>query len=129
MASTTPPSVVRENPSPWWLVPVGLLVVALVLIAVLAAFAATASPGGFGWMMGGGWGWGWMWGMGILVMALPVIVLVVLLAMLVRPPTPVPSAIPPSPYLDPASEVRMRYARGEITAEQYRETLDNLRRT
>ncbi len=88
---------------------------------------------GYGWgpggMMGPGYGWGM--GVGMLLVWIIVIVAVVLLVMLLvrqaAPPPPPPPAGPgfgpgPGPRTSRALEIlEERYARGEITREQYQE--------
>ncbi|MCL4395250.1 MAG: SHOCT domain-containing protein [Chloroflexi bacterium] len=68
----------------------------------------------FGW----GWGMGGMWLFGLLV-----VVLVVLLVRTIGQPAQPPSS------REPAEEiVRARYARGEISREEYERVLADLRR-
>ncbi len=72
-----------------------------------------------------GWGGGWMWLWGIAMMAL----FVVLIVWLVRASTGngAPSA-PPKDPTDRAREILAeRYARGELTTEEYRERVEQLR--
>lgn len=106
----------RMNPL-WWL---GIaLVVALVLLVTFVALSASASGGygGFMGMMGSGMG------VGILYMAVPGIFLVVLLVLILVAlsdrvgPAPPPSNAPlPATAFDILDE---RYAKGELTPEQY----------
>lgn len=72
-----------------------------------------------------GWGGGWMWLWGIAMMAL----FVVLIVWLVRATTEngAPSSSPKDPT-DGAREILAeRYARGELTTDEYRERADQLR--
>ena len=70
-----------------------------------------------------GWGAGWMWLWGIAMMAL----FVVLLLWLVRAASGKPPP-PPSHPSDRAREILAeRYARGELTTEEYRERAEQLR--
>lgn len=70
-----------------------------------------------------GWGGGWMWLWGVAMMAL----LVVLLLWLVRAASGKP-APPQSHPSDRAREILAeRYARGELTTEEYRERAEQLR--
>jgi putative membrane protein len=72
-----------------------------------------------------GWGGGWMWLWGIAMMAL----FVVLIVWLVRAATGgQASSGPPSNPTDRAREILAeRYARGELTTEEYRERAEQLR--
>lgn len=73
-----------------------------------------------------GWGGGWMWLWGIAMMAL----FVVLTVWLVRAATAgqASSGPPPSQPLDRAREILAeRYARGELTIDEYRERTEHLR--
>ena len=71
-----------------------------------------------------GWGGGWMWLWGFAMMAL----FVLLIVWLVRAAAPGGSARPPSP--DPVDRGREilaeRYARGELSTEEYRERVSEL---
>jgi uncharacterized membrane protein len=106
-----------------------LLVALIAVVGVLVAVAAQyGGGGGYGWdwMMGGGWGS--MWVVGSLMMLIPILALVLLLALLFRPSTQNPILLSPTPPVDATTTVRMRYARGEITSEQYRQILSDLQR-
>ena len=107
----------RHDPLVW----IGVALVAVV--ALMVAFAATAPSGGYGWMMGGGMGWG------MVFMVIPgIILLLVLLAALgafserhvhaVYPPyTAYPS--PPVSTTTAVDMLDQRYARGELSREEY----------
>ena len=96
----------------WWLVLTIVLVVGL-----MALFAALASPWGTGYgMMGSGWGWG------VLMMVVPLVFLLLILLIAVgsfasrTAPAYVPPVSPPSS----ATEILdARYAGGEILREEY----------
>ncbi len=121
----TGPARVREDRR--WLLPlVAILIGAFVVFGLLAALAASAPSGSYGWMMGGNWGW--MWGAGALMMVIPVVFLLLVLFLLLRP-TPPSAIMAVPPPADPTLEIRMRYARGEITTEQYRQMLTELQRS
>ena len=96
----------------WWLILTLILVVGLV-----ALFAALASPYARGYgMMGWGWGWGVM-----MIVPLGILVLIVLVAAGAFAPRAVtlaylPSAPPPSAAFE---ILNARYARGEISREEY----------
>ena len=73
-----------------------------------------------------GWGGGWMWLWGVAMMAL----FVVLIVWLVRATTGNGPTSPPPPK-DPWERAREilaeRYARGELTTDEYRERIEHLR--
>jgi uncharacterized membrane protein len=109
-----------------WLIPTLAAVIAiLVLAGVVAAIAASTSFGAYGWMMGGGT-WSWMWGFGALMMMVPLVLLALLLVVLLRASSPSPMLVPVAQSADPLTEVRLRYARGEVSQEQYRAILRDL---
>lgn len=70
-----------------------------------------------------------MWGVGVLMMGVPLIFLVLLVALLLRPVPPAPVIVPASPSPDPVTVARLRYARGELTSDQFRQILDELQRS
>jgi putative membrane protein len=86
-----------------------------------------ASPGDDRWNHMDGWGGGWMWLWGVAMMAL-FVVLIVWLVRVVGGGTN--QSIPPPPR-DPNERAREilaeRYARGELTTEEYRERVEQLR--
>ena len=101
----------KEMNRSWWLVLTIVLVVGL-----MALFAALASPWGTGYGM---MGWGW----GVLMMAVPLVLLVLILLVVSGAFAPRPAA---SAYLAPVSPpssateiLDARYARGEISREEY----------
>jgi len=102
----------RETSPLWWLVLTLVLVVGLV-----ALFAALASPWGTGYgMMGGGWGWG------VLVMVVPIVLLVLMLfaaSGAFAPRAAVPTYLQPAPPFSAVEILNARYARGEILREEY----------
>ncbi|TXN28331.1 SHOCT domain-containing protein [Lacisediminihabitans profunda] len=71
------------------------------------------------------WGYGmsgWAWGFGVLVVIGVVILVIVLVRMLATPrPTPPPTL--PGAAPSPKQILDERYARGELTTEEYRERL------
>jgi len=91
------------------------------MVALLAVLADT----GDGWDHMGGWGGGWMWLWGLAMMAL----FVVFIVWLVRatsggPPAPHP---PERSSTDRAREILAeRYARGELSTDEYRERATEL---
>lgn len=103
----------------------------VILVAAGAWLAALSSSGssGYGWMMGGSAGWGWMWGLGALMMAVPLIFLVLLISLLLRPVPPAPVTVPASHSPDPVTVARLRFARGELTSDQFRQVLNDLQRS
>lgn len=88
----------------------------------LNELVAGASDGGWDHM--DGWGGGWMWLFGIATMVL----VVVLIAWLAR--TTAGGGQQSPPPTDPVDHARQilaeRYARGELTTEEYRERIDQL---
>ena len=103
----------KENNRLWWL---GLTFV--LVVGLMAFIAALASPWGTGYGMMG-WGWGW----GVLMMAVPVVVLVLILLVVsgaFAPRTATPAYVPPVSPPSSATEILdARYARGEISREEY----------
>ncbi len=85
--------------------------------------AVTATDDQWGHM--NGWGGGWMWLWGIAMMA----VFVVLIVWLIRSTTGgAAQAPPPTASTDRAREILSeRYARGEVSTEEYRERVEQLR--
>lgn len=70
---------------------------------------------GWGW----GWGWAWMWAFWVFILALIIFAVWRMAA----------NGRHVGPHRDPAEEMlRMRYARGEIDAEEYERRLSDLRR-
>lgn len=104
-------------------------VVIVVAVAALALALGSSGGSGYGWMMGGSGGWGWMWAVGALMMAIPLIFFVVLIFALVRWASPPAVAVPASPMADPVTEARLRYARGELTPDQFRQIQADLQRS
>jgi putative membrane protein len=84
------------------------IVLAVGLMAVFAAFFAPYG-GGYG-MMGGGMGWG------VLFMVVPAVFLIVLLLAALGAFPPGRAYVPASPALE---TLQVRYARGELTHEDY----------
>ncbi|KFF59874.1 hypothetical protein JF66_08255 [Cryobacterium sp. MLB-32] len=76
-------------------------------------------------MMWGSANMGWTWGFGLLVLAGIALIIYVVVRLLSTTPG---SAVPPSTHSSPESSaarriVDERFARGELTAEQYRDHL------
>ena len=96
----------------WWRVLTIVLVVGL-----MALFAALASPWGTGYGM---MGWGWGWGVLMMVVPLALLVLILLVALGVAPRTTAPVYLPPVSPPSSATEILdARSARGEISREEY----------
>jgi putative membrane protein len=77
-------------------------------------------------MMGDGWGMGWMWL--VWLSSIAIIVLVVVLVARVVPPGGSGDAPRPGDRRSRAQEILdERYARGELTDDEYQEHLRNLR--
>lgn len=102
----------KERNRLWWLV-----LTIVLLVGLMALFAALASPWGTGYgMMGGEWGWG------VLMMVVPLVflLLILLVAMGSFASRTAPAYVPPvSPPSSAAEILDARYARGEISREEY----------
>ncbi len=124
------PATSDRQPAHRWIVAALSIVAAVALIGGgLLVWAMSQGPT-YGWgMMGGSWGggWGWMWGVGLVMMIVPLVLFVALLFLLLRPSYPTPVLVSSVGPASPENEVRVRYARGEITDDQYRRILENLR--
>ncbi len=99
------------------------LVVAIGLMAVLGAWAVGTTGGYYGMMGTGGWGWGVAM-MGIPVVFLILILLAALGGLSETPGTPVQAPRPTSPL----EILEARYARGELSREDYLRIRDDLGR-
>ena len=89
----------------------------VVLLGVLA-------DAGDGWGHMGGWGGGWMWLWGLAMMALFVVLIVWLVRATSGPSAPLP---PERSSADRAREILAeRYARGDLSTEEYRERVAEL---
>lgn len=88
----------------------------VVAVVLLAAVSVPYAGGSYG-MMGTGWGWG------IAMMLVPLVVLVLIvfvLAEAMRPHgAPAGCVVPVPPPASALDILDARYARGELTAEQY----------
>jgi len=103
----------KKTNLPSWIAFSVVLVVGVVLLV-----AALAAPYGAGWgMMGGGMGWG------AIFMAVPLLVLILVLILVLgafRPRDLVPLyALPPPSAATTLETLNVRYARGEISREEY----------
>lgn len=99
------------------------LVVALALMVIVGALGASTYGGYYGMMSSGSWGWA------ALMMGIPAVVLiVVLLAALggLGEPAAVPTFAPSRE--NPMDILEQRYARGEVTREDYLRIRDDLTR-
>ncbi len=86
---------------------------------------ATVTVTDDGWGHMNGWGGGWMWLWGVAMMALFVVVIVWLVRATTGGTTQTPR--PPDPT-DRAREILAeRYARSELTTDEYRERIEQLR--
>lgn len=99
------------------------LVVAIALMVILGVLSFSTYGGYYGMMGTGSWGWA------LLMMGIPaVILIVILLAALggLREPMAYPASTP-SPQ-NPLEILDQRYARGELTREDYQKIRDDLTR-
>ena len=110
----------KMSPLAWLGIAVG---VAIALMVILAALGPSTYGGGYGMMGSGSWGWA------ALMMGIPaVILIVVLLAALggLGEPARYPEYVP-APE-NPLQILERRYARGEVTREDYLKIRDDLTR-
>jgi putative membrane protein len=106
----------KERSALLWLA--AALALAVGLMALFAAFAAPYD-GGFGMM-----GWGMSWG--VLFMAIPAVFLILVLLAALGAFTPSPAYVaPPSSALE---TLNVRYARGEISRDEYLQMRADLER-
>ncbi|HII40568.1 MAG TPA: hypothetical protein HA326_05050 [Thermoplasmata archaeon] len=108
----------RMSPLTWLGV---ALVVAIALMVILGVLSFSTYGGYYGMMGSGSWGWA------LLMMGIPaVILIVILLAALggLREPAGYPVNVPPSQ--NPLEILEQRYARGELTREDYLKIRDDL---
>lgn len=110
----------KVNPLVW----LGIgLVVAIALMVILGALSFSNSGGYYGMMGGGSWGWA------MLMMGVPaVILIIILLAALggLREPVAYPAYA--APAQNPMEILEQRYARGELTREDYLKIREDLGR-
>lgn len=107
----------RTSPLTWLAV---ALIVAIGLMVVLGTLGMT-TYGGYSGMMGGSWAWGFI------MMAVPgVILVVVLLAALGGLETPPVAPSGPWSGTNPLEILDQRYARGELSREEYLRTRTDL---
>lgn len=76
-----------------------------------------------GWNHMDGWGWGWMWLLSTLFVVGVVAVVVALVVALTRGASGRATAPPPAHRSAALDILDQRYARGELTTEEYRERL------
>ncbi len=109
----------NSNPLPW----LGIaLVIAIGLMAVLGVLSFSTYGGSYGMMGGGSWGWA------ALMMGVPaVILIIILLAALGGLREPMPSAGYAPPPANPLEILEHRYARGEVSREDYLRIREDLR--
>ncbi len=99
------------------------LVVAIALMAVLGVLSFSSYGGYYGMMGSESWGWA------MLMMGVPAVVLIVILAVALsgmQEPAVDPNYVPPAS--NPLDILEQRYARGELTREDYLRIRDDLLR-
>jgi len=110
----------KTNPLTWLAV---ALVIAIALMVALGSWAMSTYGGYTGMMSSGSWGWA------TLMMGAPAIILIVILFAALsglREPTDVPAY--GSATQQPLEILERRYARGELTREDYLKIRDDLTR-
>jgi putative membrane protein len=101
------------------------LVLGVVLMGVFAALSMSTTGGSYG-MMGGG-----MWGWGAIFMIVPAVILVLVLIIALgglseRVTYPMPVAVPAASPASALEILEARYARGELSREEYLRTRSDL---
>lgn len=97
------------------------LVVAIGTMVVLGAWGMTAYSGYYGMMGNGSWVWG------LVMMAVPGIFLVLILVVVLGDLAKGTSASAPVPASDPIAILDARYARGELSREEFLRAREDLR--
>jgi putative membrane protein len=103
----------KVSPLGWLGIALG---VAIALMAIFGVLGVTANGGYYGMMGTGSWGWG------IAMMAVPLaILMIVLMAALkgLADPSPLGLANHPSSAANPLEVLDRRYARGELSRDEY----------
>jgi uncharacterized membrane protein len=96
-----------------------------IMIGIGMALALSHPNYPWGWMMGGGASGAWMVAAGVAAaLILLLLVLVFVFSVAAEAGYPRPSA---RTYTDPVDELRLRLAQGQISADDYRKTLAELR--
>lgn len=99
------------------------LVVAIALMVILGVLSFSTFGGYYGMMGSGSWGWA------TLMMGVPgVLLIVILLAALGGMREPAPNEMYAPPPQNPLQILEQRYARGELTREDYLKIRDDLTR-
>ena len=110
----------RMSPLAWLGV---ALVVAIALMAIFGVLSFSTYGGYYGMMGSGSWGWA------LLMMGIPAVILIVILFAALgglREPVGYPNYVPPPQ--NPLDILEQRYARGELTREDYMKIRDDLSR-
>jgi len=106
-------SLRKVSPLGWLGIALG---VAIALMAIFGVLGVTANGGYYGMMGTGSWGWG------IAMIAVPVVILMVVLMAALRElgeRSPSSSSTYPSPPAIPLEILDQRYARGELSRDEY----------
>ena len=108
----------RMSPLAW----LGIaLVLAIALMAIFGVLSFSTYGGYYGMMGSGSWGWA------VLMMGVPAIILIIILVVALgglRETAPYPAYAPPP--ANPLEILEQRYARGELTREDYLKIREDL---
>lgn len=110
----------RVSPLTWLGIALAVAILLMAIFAALSLWAFGGSSRGYGMMGGEGWGWP------VMVLGIPVVILiVVLIVVLVGLREPGPASVPP-PSVTPLDTLNARYARSEISRDEYLRIRDDL---
>lgn len=112
----------RSDASLSWLILAILAVSTVAAVAIVVAALANTSSPSYGWGMMGGWGSGGAWMVvAALMMVVPLAIVILVVYLLARAAGTPPVVRVASAIEDPIAVLQIRYARGEISGEQYQQ--------